>query len=81
MKARAPAEAVGLAEAVEPEPGRWLDRAEALARIALDDAPALAEFTATASPDDLRILAELLRGTGSTDLALLADRLVPPPAP
>ena len=86
MTARAPAEAVGLAEAVEPEPGRWLDRAEALARLALDDAPALAEFTAAASPDDLRILAEMLRDTGSTDLELLADRLVgdglvPPGAP
>ena len=75
MTARASTEAVGFAEAV-PEPGRWLDRAEALARLALDDAPALAEFTATASPDDLGILAEMLRDTPSTDLERLADRLV-----
>ena len=84
MTARASTEAVGFAEAVDPEPGRWLNRAEALARAALADAPALAEFTATASPDDLRILAEMLRETSSTDLELLADRLLgdgPVPSP
>ena len=76
MTARATADA-SLGEAADPEPGRWLDRAEALARSALDDAPALAEFTATNSPDDLRILAEMLRDTSSADLELLADRLHP----
>ena len=77
MTARASAGVVGF-EPVDSEPGRWLDRAEALARAALDDGPALAEFTATASPDDLRILAEMLRDTASQDLELLADRLQPP---
>ena len=76
MTARASPEAVGFAEAVDPKPGRWLARAEALARSALDDAPALAEFTETASSDDLRVLADMLRDTGSEDLELLADRLV-----
>ena len=79
MTARARADAVGFqAEAADPKPGRWLDRAEDLARAALDDAPALAEFTATASSDDLRIFAEMLRDTPSADLELLADRLVSP---
>ncbi|MCY3623651.1 MAG: hypothetical protein OXH68_18320 [Gammaproteobacteria bacterium] len=78
MNARASAGAVGFTEAVDPEPGRWLERAEDLARVALDDAPALAEFTATASSDDLRILAEMLRDTPSADLELLADHLVSP---
>ena len=81
MTARASGEAVGLAEAAEPEPGRWLDRAETLARVALDDDAAIAEFAANASSDDLRILAEMLRDTPSADLERLADRLAPVVSP
>ena len=66
------------AQANQPEPGRWLDRAEALASRALADAPALAEFTTAAPEDDLQVLAEMLRDTGSEALETLADHLTPP---
>ena len=81
MSARASAGAVGFAQAADAEPDRWLGRAEALARAAIDDAPGLAEFTAAAAAEDLRLLAEMLRDTGSEDLQRLADRLAPSTVP
>ena len=78
LAARASDAAVGFdAQAVHPEPGRWLDDADALAGKALEDAAGLAEFTADAGADDLRTLAEMLREAGSANLKALADRLAP----
>ena len=81
MTAGAWTETVGSAEAADSEPLRWLDRAEALARVAIEDEAAIAEFAANASSDDLRILAEMLRDTPSADLGQLADRLAPDVSP
>lgn len=80
MTARESAGPVGF-HAVDRQPGQWLERAEILAKHALGDDQALAEFTADASPEDLEALAEMLRDIGSEDLDALADHLVPPPSP
>lgn len=56
-------------------PGRWLHRAEVLAREALADPGALAEFAADTSTEDIDVLAGLLRDADSADLDALADEL------
>ena len=79
MTARTTAGAAGY-ESLDQEPGRWLGRAEELARKAIDDAPAVAAFNTAASAKNLRVLDEMLRDTGSEELEVLADHLAPPNA-
>lgn len=77
MTARSSSDAAEVeAEVIDRKQGRWLGRAEDLAREALRDAPGLAEFTAEATAEDLEILADMLRGAESPVLETLADRMV-----